>query len=103
MLIILTWDDWGGLYDPVAPPSVDSQGLGIRVPFIVISPFAINGVIHTQVEFASITKEVEEIFGLPSLGTRDAISNDLSSFLNFGNANSLPTLSINTGASCHTL
>lgn len=103
MLIILTWDDWGGIYDNLAPVSVDAEGLGLRVPFLVISPFAVNGVIHTQVEFASIDKEIEEIFGLPSLGTRDATSNDLSTFINLSNSLSLPTLSINTGASCHTL
>src|SRR5204863_731928 len=37
--IVITWDDWGGLYDHVAPPQVDRFGLGIRVPFILISPY----------------------------------------------------------------
>src|SRR5437868_14601763 len=47
--ISLTWDDWGGFYDPVAPPAVDQNGYGLRVPGIVISPFAKQGFIDHQV------------------------------------------------------
>ena len=47
--IFLTWDDWGGFYDNVMPPKVDSQGYGIRVPGIVISPYAKKGFIDHQV------------------------------------------------------
>jgi phospholipase C len=46
--IFLTWDDWGGYYDNVNPPQVDGQGYGIRVPGIVISPYAKAGFIDTQ-------------------------------------------------------
>jgi phospholipase C len=46
--IFLTWDDWGGYYDNVVPPQVDGQGYGIRVPGIVISPYAKAGFIDTQ-------------------------------------------------------
>jgi phospholipase C len=46
--IFLTWDDWGGFYDNVLPPSVDGQGYGIRVPGIVISPYAKTGYIDSQ-------------------------------------------------------
>ena len=38
--IFLSWDDWGGFYDHVAPPKIDEYGLGIRVPGLVISPYA---------------------------------------------------------------
>src|SRR5205823_2961357 len=38
--IFLTWDDWGGFYDHVAPPQVDDFGFGIRVPLLVISPYS---------------------------------------------------------------
>jgi phospholipase C len=47
--IFLSWDDWGGFYDHVVPPVVDSMGLGLRVPGIVISPYARQGYIDHQV------------------------------------------------------
>jgi hypothetical protein len=47
--IFLSWDDWGGFYDHVVPPSVDQDGYGIRVPGLVISPFARTGFIDHQV------------------------------------------------------
>jgi phospholipase C len=47
--IFLSWDDWGGFYDHVAPPKVDENGYGIRVPGIVISPYARKGFIDHQV------------------------------------------------------
>jgi phospholipase C len=46
--IFLSWDDWGGYYDHVVPPSVDENGYGIRVPGIVISPYARRGFIDNQ-------------------------------------------------------
>jgi phospholipase C len=47
--IFLSWDDWGGFYDHVVPPTVDRNGYGIRVPGIVISPFARQGVVDHQI------------------------------------------------------
>ncbi len=47
--IFLTWDDWGGFYDHMVPPKVDKNGYGIRVPGIVISPYAKEGYIDHQV------------------------------------------------------
>ena len=47
--IFLSWDDWGGFYDHVVPPVVDQQGYGLRVPGIVISPYAKQGVIDHQI------------------------------------------------------
>jgi phospholipase C len=47
--IFLAWDDWGGFYDHVKPPTVDSQGYGLRVPALVISPYAKRGYIDHQV------------------------------------------------------
>ncbi len=47
--IFLSWDDWGGFYDHVPPPQVDSNGYGLRVPLIVISPYAKKGFIDHQV------------------------------------------------------
>ena len=46
--IFLAWDDWGGFYDHVTPPTVDENGYGIRVPGLVISPYAKRGYIDHQ-------------------------------------------------------
>ncbi len=46
--IFLSWDDWGGFYDHVAPPIADQNGYGLRVPGIVISPYAKQGYIDPQ-------------------------------------------------------
>jgi phospholipase C len=47
--IFLTWDDWGGFYDHVQPPTVDQNGFGMRVPGLVISPYARQGFIDHQI------------------------------------------------------
>jgi phospholipase C len=61
--IFLTWDDWGGFYDHVAPPSVDQNGFGLRVPGIVISPFAKRGVIdHQTASQDAFVKFIEDDF-----------------------------------------
>ena len=70
--ILILWDDWGGLYDHVPPPPGDQFGPGIRVPLIVLSPFAVQGVAHGIYNFGSVMRLVEDAFGLPSLGTIDA-------------------------------
>jgi phospholipase C len=90
--IVLTWDDWGGFYDHVAPPQVDAYGLGFRVPAIVISPWAIpHHIDHTQFELSSMLTFAESVFNLPTLGARDAKSNDMLSLFNFTQS-PLPTL-----------
>jgi phospholipase C len=67
--IIILWDDWGGWYDNAPPPQLDYRGLGIRVPCLIISPYAKQGYVsHTQYEYGSILKFIEEAFGLPALG-----------------------------------
>jgi phospholipase C len=82
--IFVTWDDWGGWYDHVAPPIYNSYELGFRVPLIVISPYAKTKYIsHVQHEFGSILKFTEETFGLPSMHTTDERADDLSDCFDF--------------------
>ena len=85
--IIITWDDWGGWYDHVAPKVVNdgvSWGsgyvYGFRVPLIVVSPYAKAATIdHTTHDFGSVLKFIETTFNLPSLNYADAPADDLSS------------------------
>jgi phospholipase C len=61
--IFLSWDDWGGYYDNVAPPQVDRQGYGIRVPALVISPYARSGFIdHQRLSSDAYLKFIEDDF-----------------------------------------
>ena len=71
-VIIVTWDDFGGFYDHVAPPQVDKYGYGPRVPALVISPWAKPGYIsHVHYDFTSPLKLIEDHFGLKPLADRD--------------------------------
>ncbi len=78
--IFITWDDWGGWYDHVPPPSIlNSYEYGFRVPLIVVSPYAKRGYVsHVTHDFGSIVKFVEVLFKLPSLGFIDSRADDLS-------------------------
>ena len=61
--IFLAWDDWGGFYDHVAPPQVDVNGYGLRVPGLVISPYAKRGFVDHQVlSFDAYAKFIEDDF-----------------------------------------
>jgi phospholipase C len=61
--IFISWDDWGGFYDHVVPPKVDGAGYGIRVPGIVISPYARKGYVdHQTLSFDAYLKFIEDDF-----------------------------------------
>ena len=61
--IFLAWDDWGGFYDHVEPPVVDSSGYGLRVPGLVISPYARRGFVdHQTLSFDAYLKFIEDDF-----------------------------------------
>lgn len=92
-MLIITWDEHGGFYDHVAPPTATPPGdvpvdnyshhgfkfdkLGIRVPALVISPWVARGVIdHTTYDHSSILATVERVFGLGALTERDASAAD---------------------------
>ena len=88
--IVVVWDDWGGFYDNVKPPFFDHWGgLGFRVPMLVVSPYAKVGtssqsyISHTQYEFGSILRFIEDTFALGSLGTTDARANSISDCFDF--------------------
>jgi len=59
----LSWDDWGGFYDHVLPPRVDGNGYGLRVPGLVISPYARRGYVdHQTLSFDAYVKFIEDDF-----------------------------------------
>ncbi|HEY5426168.1 MAG TPA: alkaline phosphatase family protein, partial [Candidatus Tumulicola sp.] len=75
--IFVMWDDWGGWFDPIRPVYEDYDGLGFRVPLIVISPYAKKGyVTHVQYESSSVLRFIEDNFGLAPLSASDARAND---------------------------
>src|SRR5689334_6378348 len=78
-MIIITYDEFGGRWDHVAPPVIDKWGPGSRVPAIIISPFAKRGFVdHTQYDTSSILRTIEMRWNLESLGGRDATSAPLT-------------------------
>jgi len=82
-VIFLTWDDFGGWYDHVTPPQVDRNGLGFRVPLLMISPLAKAGFIdHTLSDHCSLLKFIERAFGAPAVTQRDASASDLTEAMN---------------------
>lgn len=85
-VIIITYDENGGRWDHVAPPMVDSWGVGTRVPGIIVSPFTQGGIIDSnQYETVSILKLIERRFDLQPLSARDAnpAVKDLTAAFNF--------------------
>jgi phospholipase C len=122
----LTYDEGGGLYDHVVPPSAvppdgippnlqpnnrpdDYSRTGFRVPLIVVSPFTKKGYVsHTVMDTTAILKFIEMRFGLPSLTARDAAQPDMSEFFDLTNvpnqtAPSPPTQPTNGPCTIHTL
>jgi phospholipase C len=82
--ILITWDDWGGWYDHVAPNIHNAYEYGFRVPLIVVSPYAKRGYVsHITHDFGSLLKFTEVNFKLPSLGYADTLADDLSDCFDF--------------------
>ena len=92
--IVVVWDDFGGFYDPVAPPHYDVMGLGPRTPALIISPYTRHGnnpdggsVDHHVYEFSSVLAFIEKTFGLPPMTDRDAKADPLSGAFDFSRPN----------------
>ena len=109
-MLVITYDEWGGFYDHVAPPLApipaasaaagDKDGrLGFRVPCVVISPFARRSFIaHGQFDHTSILKMIEWRFGLSPLTVRDQTAGNLADVLDFSTPNlAAPAFNVPTG------
>lgn len=82
--LLITYDDWGGWYDHVAPPKVDEYGYGFRVPALLVSAYAHQGNIdHTLLDHTSILKFIGENWGIQPLAERDAKANNFLSAFDF--------------------
>lgn len=83
-VLILTYDDWGGWFDEVAPPNqFNTFDPGFRMPFVAVSPYAKRGYVSHNVHYVgSYLHYIESTFGLGSLGTSDSRSDDLSDMFN---------------------
>jgi phospholipase C len=82
--IFILWDDYGGWYDPKAPKYVDYDGLGLRIPMLVVSAYAKQGhVSHVLYEHGTILKFVEDTFGLPRLAASDKRANSAGDAFDF--------------------
>jgi phospholipase C len=81
---VWSYDDWGGWYDHVSPPQVDQDGYGFRVPALLVSAYAKQGYIdHTQLDFTSFLRFIEDNWGLAPLATRDAQANSIINAFDF--------------------
>ncbi len=88
-VIFVIWDDWGGFYDHVVPPvpprAARELGRGVRIPFLVISPYLIQPgeVVHTEGHPGSIMRFVDDLYGLEPLTAFDAQAPDLAGWFDF--------------------
>jgi len=91
--IFLTWDEWGGFYDPVMPPEVDPVGLGIRVPLLTISPYTRRGVIDDELgEFSTPLRFIGDNWGLDYLTPRIANTHNFEHAFDFSKRPRPPVL-----------
>lgn len=82
--LMWSYDDWGGWYDHVKPPQLDAYGDGFRVPALLVSAYARRGYVdHTQLDFTSALKFIEQNWNLKPLATRDAKANSIIGAFDF--------------------
>jgi phospholipase C len=89
-VVVVVWDDFGGFYDHVPPPHLDTMGLGPRTPGLIISPYSVAGdsraggsIDSTVYEFSSVLAFIEQWLNLRPLTERDANADPLSGALDF--------------------
>jgi phospholipase C len=88
-----TYDDWGGWYDHVAPPRVDAERYGFRVPALLVSSFARKGYVdHTQLDQTAGIKFIEENWGLEPLAQRDRVAGTFLGAFDFASPPRRPSL-----------
>lgn len=81
---MISYDDWGGWYDHVVPPQVDEYGYGFRVPALLVSPYARRGFIDsTELDHTSVLRFIEDNWGVPALGRRDAQASTFTAAFDF--------------------
>jgi phospholipase C len=82
--IVVIWDEGGGFWDHVPPPQVDSEGLGPRVPMLVISPFAKAGYVsHQRMDHVSVLRFIQWNWSLGTLNGRNTQSVDIRDMFQF--------------------
>ena len=83
--VVVVWDDWGGMYDHVAPPKPRSWtgGPGFRVPMLIVSPYVKPHVEHTVYEFGSILHFIEDNWNLQTLGRNDENATSIGNAFDF--------------------
>lgn len=85
--ILITWDDSGGWYDHVVPPSFNGLSYGFRVPLVVISPYTKQSYVsHVTHDFGSVLHFTEDVFGLSCIGVIDCNADDLADMFTFAAA-----------------
>jgi phospholipase C len=83
-VLMWTYDGWGGWYDHVPPPKLDSRGYGFRVPALLVSPYAKKGVVnHTVLDYTAMLHFIETNWNINSLSVRDRQSAGLASAFDF--------------------
>jgi phospholipase C len=88
-----TYDGWGGWYDHVPPPKVDNDGLGFRVPALLVSAYSRQGHIeHTQLDHTAVLKFIEDNWRVAPMGERDARSAGITSAFDFTSPPRAPQL-----------
>jgi phospholipase C len=90
---MVTYSNWGGWYDHVAPPRVDDDGYGFRVPALLVSPYARQGQIESsELDFTSILRFIEDNYDLKPLTARDASAKSIAVAFDFSQPPRAPHL-----------